>query len=136
MAFVNEFISEEDKQKIDWTKFKWWKNSDPHRPWKWTIDRERDVFLVMLVGRGREGDHPELYALCWKGDVIRFCAERDGNGMFATGVDMLWKIFNIEIPPNLEGVKEEVLSVLREAIDAHGSVYDRTHVKSVHIEFV
>ncbi|HSD40080.1 MAG TPA: hypothetical protein VLC92_21450 [Rhodocyclaceae bacterium] len=136
MAFVNELIGEEDKKKIDWTEFKWWERSDPHRPWKWTIDRERDVFLVGLVNRGRDGDHPEIYALSWKGGVIRFSAESGGQGMFTTGVDMFWKVFDIEIPSHLEIQRQEILSVLVEAIDAHGSVYDRSHVKSVHVDFV
>lgn len=136
MAFVNELISDEDKQKIDWTKFKAWSFSNPHRPWKWTIDRERDVFLVALEGRGPDGERPETYALYWKGDVIRFEAERDGKGMFATGIDMFWKIFNACLPQQLEPQRQEILTVLREAIDAHGSIYEREQVKSVHIEIV
>jgi hypothetical protein len=134
MAFVNELINEEDKQKIDWTKFKAWTYSKPHRPWKWTIDRERDVFLVGLIGRGRENDHPEVYALSWKGNVIRFEAESEGKGYFASGVDMFWKIFNIYIPPYLEGQRQEILSTIKEAIDAYGATYKREQVKSVHIE--
>jgi hypothetical protein len=88
MAFVNELISDADKQRIDWTNFKAWSYSDPHRPWKWTIDRECDVFLVMLAGRGREGEHPQIYALSWHGVVICFEAESGGEGTFATGVEM------------------------------------------------
>ncbi len=133
MTFVNEIIPEDDKIKIDWGHFRWSQWSEPHRPWKWTIDRGRDVFLVMLVGQGREGDHPEVYALSWKGDVIRFKAERDAKGMFETGVDMFWKVFDIEMPIHLEAIRAEIYSVLREAIDAHGSIYKREHVKSVSI---
>jgi len=136
MAFVNELISEEDKQKIDWSKFKAWPSSKPHRPWKWTIDRERDVFLIGLVGRGREDDHPEVYALSWKGDVIRFEAESGGKGMFTTGVDMFWKIFNIYIPSHLERQRQEIIETLKEAIDAHGATYKREQVKSVYIDII
>lgn len=136
MAFVNELISDEDKKRIDWSKFKAWPHSDSHQPWKWTIDKQLNVFLVMLGGRGREEEHPETYALSWKGDVIRFEAERDGKDTFGTGVDMSWKIFHIAIPPNLEEQRQEILGVLREAIDAHGSIYKREQVKSVRIEIV
>jgi hypothetical protein len=134
MAFVNELINNEDKQRIDWGKFRAWSFSDPHLPWKWTIDKGRDVFLVMLGGRGREGEHPETYALSWKGEVIRFEAERDGKGMLTTGVAMSWRIFNISIPQHLDRQRDEILIVLREAIASHGSVYDRERVASVHIE--
>lgn len=134
MAFVNELISEEDKQKIDWTQFKAWPFSQPYRPWKWTIDRMQDVFLVALEGRGPEGERPETYALYWHGDVIRLEAERNGKGMFANGVDMFWRLFNINIPQHLKQQRQEILTALREAIDAHGSIYEREQVKSVHIE--
>jgi len=134
MAFVNELISEEDKQKIDWTKFKAYPYSNPHSPWKWTVDKDRDVFLVMLCGQGREEEHPEVYALSWKGVIIRFEAERDCKGMFVSGVDMFWHIFNIEVPLHFEDQRQEILGVLKEAIDAHGSVYKREQVKSVHID--
>jgi hypothetical protein len=136
MTFINELIPEEDKQKIDWTQFKAWQFSKPHRPWKWTIDRDRDIFLVGLEGRGPDGERPETYALSWKGVVIRFEAERHSDSMATTNFDLFWKIFNIYIPPHLEGQYLEILDTLKEAIDAHGSTYKRDQVKSVHIDIV
>jgi hypothetical protein len=53
MAFINELISDEDKKKIDWTKFKAWPFTPSITPWKWTIDRERDVFLYHSEGVGQ-----------------------------------------------------------------------------------
>jgi hypothetical protein len=136
MPFINELIPEEDKAKIDWTKFKAWPFSKPLDPSKWTIDHESNVFLVRLAGRGPYGERPVTYALCWKGEVIRFEAEETGKGEFKTGVDMFWRIYNVGIPSYLREKQEKILSALKEAIDAHGSIYDREHVKSVHIEII
>lgn len=134
MTFVNELISDEDKKNIDWTKFKAWPFSEPHRPWKWTIDKNRDVFLVALEGRGRESERPETYALYWKGVVIRIEAERDGKGAFSTGIDMYWNVLNIEIPMSLKRQNQEILTTLKESLDAHGSIYEREQVRSVYIQ--
>lgn len=138
MAFINELIPEADKARIDWSKFKAYPFSDSHRPWKWTVDRERDVFLVALdqVGHDDTGTRPDVYALCWKGEVIRFEAQSSSKGVFATGVDMHWKISNIDIPQHLENRRQEILTVLREAIDAHGATYKREPVKVVHIDII
>jgi hypothetical protein len=137
MAFVNEIIPEADKQRIDWSKFKAYSYSKPHNPWKWTIDRQRNIFLIVLsqVGFDDTGTRPDVYAFFWKEIVIRFEAITDGNGRFDTGVDMYWTISNIEIPFEFESGREEIINTLREAIDSYGATYKRDVVKSVHIVF-
>lgn len=136
MPFINELIPEADKARIDWSKFRAWPFSDPHDPWKWTIDRENDVFFIGLE-TGRWSEHqPSTFALSWKGHVVRIEAEDRGVGEFTTGVDMFWTISKVEIPPELRTHKEEVLDILRKAVDAYGSTYRREQVKSVHIDIV
>jgi hypothetical protein len=134
MSFVNELISEKDKKKIDWSKFKAWPFSQPHHPWKWTIDRVRDVFLVALEGRGPDGDRPETYAFSWKNEVIRFEASINSGNEIASDFDLFWCIYKIKIPPHLASKHDEILNDLKEAIDAYGMTYKREHIKSVHIE--
>jgi hypothetical protein len=136
MAFINELISDVDKARIDWSKFKAYSYSDSHRPWKWTIDRERDVFLVGLALDGYDdtGTRPDIYILYWKGDIIRVEARSNSKGGFETGVDMHWKISKIDIPSHLEHLRQEIVMVLREAIDAHGLTYKREPVKFVRID--
>jgi hypothetical protein len=122
MTFVNELISEEDKAKYDWSKFKAWDFSWPLRPWKWTIDREKDVFFVGLEGQGRESERPEV--------------EITGhlNGKFWD--EIYWKILRMSIPVEIEMNRDEIILDLREAIDAYGRFHDRSDIKSVKINFL
>jgi hypothetical protein len=134
VPFVNEIIGEEDKSKIDWSKFKAWPFSQPHQPWKWTVDKDRNVFLVSLEGRGPYGERPEVYVLCWRKEIIRFEAEVRSDSLAAADFDLFWVIWNIKIPDHLKLKREEIISDLREAIDAHGVTYRREQIRSVHVE--
>lgn len=136
MAFINERIPESDKARIDWSKFKAWSFSKPSHPSWWTIDREKDVFLVMLEGRGPDGERPEVYALYWKGDVIRFEADVSGQGTGKFWETVFWRLQAVDIPASLKKSTEEILNDLKATIDAHGRLFDREHIKSVHIEII
>lgn len=136
MAFINEKIPDSDKARIDWSKFKAWPFSKPSRPSWWTIDREKNVFLVMLEGRGPDGERPEVYALYWNGDVIRFEANVSGQGTGKFWEIVFWKLQEIDIPVHFKESTEEILNTLKAAIDAHGRLFDRTHIKSVQIEII
>lgn len=136
MGFINERISEADKARINWSKFKAWPFSTPSQPSWWTIDREKDVFLVMLEGRGPDGERPETYALVWKGNVIRFEADVSGQGVGKFWETVFWKLRSVDIQAHLQQSKEEILDDLKAAIDAHGRFFDREHIKCVHIEMI
>lgn len=131
MAFTNELISDADKHRIDWTTFRAWAASPPHGPWKWTIDRERDVFFVRLEGPGPDAERPETYALCWRGNLIRVEADVTARGEFKTGVDATWNVRKLDTPPELAASREEIVQLLREAIQAFGLIYEPERVRSV-----
>ena len=66
MAFVNEYVSAEDKTRIDFASIPRRPHDDvklhsvnPHR---WTIDRERDVILIWTWS-GREENSKSNYFL-------------------------------------------------------------------------
>ena len=136
MAFVNELIPEADKARIDWSKFKAWPFSRPPRPSRWTIDLEKDVFMIMLEGRGPDGERPETYALSWKGQVIRFEANVSGHGTGKFWETICWRLQSVDIPAHLQHLKEEILDDLKAAIDAHGRFFDRENIVSVQIEII
>ena len=138
MAFVNELVSEEDKQKIDWTKFIAWTFSEPHRPWKWTVDHEHDVFLIPLEqpGYNDTNTRPNVFALYWKKEIIRVEASVIGSGEERFWDTLIWKVSNIDIPDHLKIDRNDSLNTLKEAICAHGRLFDIEHVKTVHVEFV
>jgi len=53
MAFVNEAVPEEQKSKFDpKVFFNPTQFNGPIEMFRWTIDRERDVFLIRLGGGG------------------------------------------------------------------------------------
>ncbi|HOQ01253.1 MAG TPA: hypothetical protein PK604_10620 [Acetivibrio clariflavus] len=83
MAFINEKISEADKEIFNSYGFKSVFTNDPIEPWEWTIDRERDIFLVALEGRGYyDSEIPLFYALVWQKRVIKIEAYRKSIGDF------------------------------------------------------
>jgi len=136
MPFVNEKISEEDKARIDWRAYKegYAVRRRPFDPFMWTIDRGRGVFFVR-IGKRIPGPHvaPEGFGLNWKGTLIRFFAwttlKTDPG---ATKSDIYWK-FNLRIPDALIADTEESQTVLKEAIEAYGYMYERGNIRDVHI---
>ncbi|TAK75900.1 MAG: hypothetical protein EPO12_17755 [Aquabacterium sp.] len=134
MTYVNELIPDADKPRIDWSRFRAWPHSPPYSPWKWTIDRELDVFLVFLEDGGREQERPQVYALYWHGEVIRFEARCRSANHAGGKFDLFWTLSGIELPAHLEPRRTEVLEDLKAALDAHGVTYKRAEVNEVHIE--
>jgi len=138
MAFVNELISEADKARIDWSQFKWWKHSDPHRPWKWTIDRDRDAFLIPLEPPGYDDTHtrPEVFALAWRGHIVRIEGYVSGSGPGKFWEQMKWQIVKVVIPAAFCVPESDLLQLIEEALKGHGSTFDMRHLKQVDVDFV
>lgn len=74
MAFSNEFIkSVQDIERYNSFNFVCPLDKKRKEPWKWTIDRERDVFLVDLGGQGRSrSEIPAFYAVVCQDVVALF----------------------------------------------------------------
>lgn len=72
MAFVNEVIPEADKAKLDLKVLSvpGWRGDSMDT--RWTIDRERDFFMIHIGGGGPE--RPNVYALSISGEIVRFRA--------------------------------------------------------------
>lgn len=47
-----------------------------------------------------------------------------------------WRLSEIAIPRELEPQNEEIVTLIREALDAYGSGYRRDYVKVVHVEIL
>lgn len=139
MAFVNEAVPEEQKSKFDPKVFFDPKSPNtPIRMFRWTIDRERDVFLIRLGGGGREPEIPENFALSWKGNVVKFDGVQTAEGgSRAKNLVVDWHITNVRIPPALDAQREEVLKLLRDGLDAMGfscNIRDGIVAVNVHIQ--
>lgn len=137
MAFANELIQEEQKDKFPFPVFT---SQDGSKPtlWKWTIDRERDAYLVLVnAGGGGYDDTPvrHYYILWWEGEMISLGADQYLSGSNAVDMVLTWKVHHLEIPPALQERRDEVMQLIREALDAQGLVYNRSRVVAVNVQF-
>jgi hypothetical protein len=122
MAFVNERITEEDKKRIDFSAIKLPIFYDRPIPndhlYKWTVDREREVFFMRLKRRGEEFPNSSFYTLWWKGDIIYLELETD-----IWTNECKWIVRMLKIPHHLQGKREEIVQLLKEALEVFGSFY-------------
>jgi len=137
MTFVNELSPEEQKDKFP---FPVKTRPDGSKPtlYKWTIDRERDAYLVVtnVLGGGYEGTPPDYYyVLTWNGEQVSFAAEESLSSSKENGTVVSWKIHHLDIPSVLEEHKNQVLQLIRDALDAQGWLYDRSRVSAVNVQF-
>lgn len=137
MAFVNEIIPEEEKEKFT---FPVSTRADGSKPtlWKWTIDREREAYLILskVLGGGYEGTEPvEYLVLIWRDQLITFCGENKVSGNRQDGYSVTWHITDLNIPGSLQDRKAEVLELIREALDVKGLDFVRLNLKAIAVNF-
>lgn len=138
MAFVNEKIPEAEKNKFNF-QVKTYPDGSKPTLYKWTIDRERNAVLVKTSSQGGNADGldtlTEYYALCWQNDVIHFAGDPRMNGDRASGQVMNWFVHDLVVPPHLQDHIENILQLVRDALDAKGWLYDRSCLIAVNVEF-
>ena len=141
VAFVNELVPEEQKTKFDVKVFHSpWTPRRPIEPYRWVIDRERDVFMVPLGADGSSGDpanpKPKTYlALVLRGEVIKFDAAFKEAGNWKEGIfGADWEVMHVYLPPSLMDSRHSVLGLIEEAMEAYGmpgGIRDRLSCVSV-----
>lgn len=125
MSFVSEFVPEDHKDKFDPEVFNLGPGFPPVRPYRWVIDRERDIFLI-LTGRqgsgGGDGDGyipPDFFTFSFQKQLIKFEAEITAYRSNDGGWAVKWFIINLKVPLLLEPKREDVLKDLIAAIKTH-----------------
>lgn len=116
MAFVNEYVPEEDIKKygLDEINQCYGKSSDV-RP-DWTVDRERDIYLRWIVTGEDEFRNQHDFTFYWKGTLI-FVRLRVLNGrLLGTRGWVTWRLVMINLPEELEEKRTEILADLKEAL--------------------
>lgn len=125
MAFVNEKISDQDKQVVssivNYEAIKAisrWVHRFSGLDW-WTIDRERGVYLIDLGGGGGPDDVGRMpySVLGIDGQIVVFNVVSNGKGNAAVGVQSYKEVHNLQIPSNLESRREEIKQLIRDALE-------------------
>lgn len=137
MTFVNELIPEEQKDKFPFPVQIGYGDSKPTL-FKWTIDRERDVYLVKVrkEGGGYEGTPVTTHFIMnWCSNLISLSADRIGVSEDHGKVYMSWRIHRLVIPPALQDQREAVMALIKEAFATMGDIYDGEEYAAVNVEF-
>ncbi|PYG83914.1 hypothetical protein LY28_03762 [Ruminiclostridium sufflavum DSM 19573] len=137
MAFVYEKIPEGDRKYFNSFNLKSPFTDKLLYSREWTIDREREVFMVGLGGQGTyESEIPMYYALVWGKSVIFLDTFCNGKGDYDTGIEMWWKITKIKAPICLLKDNDKMIEIIKEAFDAMGFAGIRNCVKRVNFEYI
>jgi hypothetical protein len=137
MAFVNELIPEEQKEKFPFPAYIGYGGAKPTL-YKWTIDRERNAHLVYtrIFGGGYDGTPvTKQFVMSWNGNLINFWADPLGVSEDQRGVVMSWRIHHLVIPPGLLGKQEEIEGLIRDAFSTMGNIYDGEQYAVVNVDF-
>ena len=142
MAFVNEYISDEDVEKYDIAQLRDKFHAYRQEKFYWTRDRERDAYLMRLRNLGRDLE-PELWLLYEKS---RYCAVmlHDAGGSIKLSerpFRMLWHFDGFDeawpkkcpVPPVEE--QPHVIQLLKEALTAYGYAGMRKQLPETIVSF-
>lgn len=116
MTFVNEYVSDEDAKKYGldsvWMKVK---GSTPFQ-YAWTVDRERNAFLIAYASGREEFANHHDFVLCWDGDIhkARLISHPDHGGY--ENVTTTWQLVGIDSDPDSVHSREEITILLKEAL--------------------
>ena len=126
VAFVNEYISDEDKQAygIEAINENFVVGGTTARDW--TIDRERDIYLRIVATGREEIAHQSTWTLYWHGELIVVDLSLvDAVGSDGKSGAVRYQLRQLRLPPYLDAQRDEVMSDLREALFAYrdGGVY-------------
>ena len=135
MAFVNEDIPEEDKEWFNSFGFTSPYTDKTVEPWKWTIDRERNIFLCVLAGLGsKSSGKVRFFVLVINGIVVIIEAYTESHGNKWNGRDVIWEVEKIIVPNKLGTDAQTIMDLVVEVLTVHGYLYDIDTVNKVEFQ--
>ena len=129
MAFVNEKISKEDREKynIDQINMRW--NGIGTRQRDWAIDREREIWLRefnRIIDRDDNGawDGRTVWDFYWKGILMSIKTQRSNFTFLENNsTSMTYQLLELYIPVENKDINiDDVLVDMAEAFSTYGSV--------------
>lgn len=142
MGFINEYISDKDKSRIDFRTVKHPVLGYSIPPSKWTIDRDRDIALIPAGTGGEPITRPSgieeqlyLFVMYWQGQFLNVFVSASATGNSRTNnLEVTWSIDRFDTPESVP--LEEIRRTLKEALFAYGYMSSdiRDKVKAVHFK--
>ncbi|AEG00530.1 hypothetical protein [Methylomonas methanica] len=123
MAFKNEKISEQDIAKFDAVinyenlrkHARYISRFYPSSHHWWTLDREKDAYVIRVVGGGRE--QLDYYALVIEGQPVVFNVDDQWEGNDSVGIHAHWNVYDLCIPEELKPRRQEIKQLIREGLE-------------------
>lgn len=132
MAFVNEFMTVEEK-----IEFKAKEIPNPGnrfhtlKPYRWTINREQDVFLIWAL-TVREEPRNEHFLLGWKGTMIPVLLRKSLSG----SATITWELISWGLPVYLKDSYKDVKQSLKEALIIYAFSGDPDDPRNQHAQVI
>jgi hypothetical protein len=121
MAFVNEYISDHDRQKYGLDEIDNSPGMQAQAPARdWTIDHERNIYLRYIGSGHEEFANRTTWHFYWSGElVVVDLLTLDSGGKPGEPCWAKKKIHRLPLPSALSSRRDEIVSDLYEAIAAH-----------------
>ena len=137
MGFVKEKITtEEDKARFNAYGLIYPLSKKPveiTNRTEWVIDRERNIVMKPL-GSGPH-EVPDFFVLILPEGRVYFEGFRKVTGDGPGTQEIWWEFIRVDIPISIRLLKQEILDLIEEAMNAYHQVGVSRWVKAVHIQF-
>lgn len=115
MAFIKKKTSEADREFIDSFHFINPVTNEKRHPRYWTIDQERNIFLIGLGGQGYYASEiPMFSALIWNKCVIMLETFSSSIKNDSGVKECFWKITKIKAPICLLEKSDEMIEIIKQ----------------------
>lgn len=145
MPFINEKVSESDIEKYGLRDInKKYSFASRNRECKWTIDRERDIYLREMGSGREERCSNTTFSFYWKGHCffvqLDLLASGSEDGHHTTKWGLLVEGYTnkgarLDLPAALEPMRESVLADFKEVMLARHAATFLRQPKSYSVEF-
>lgn len=139
MAFVNEKLTDKDKEFISSFKFHnpiGRLNELAPIPEEWSIDRENKYYLICLGGQGELDNEypPNYYKLIVNTDVVDIKARYKTVGYGKTGIKITWEIESIVV--NSKKTDFDIQQIAMSALESYGNIHFGGHITKTEFDSI
>ncbi len=101
-----------------------------------TIDHETGAYLVYEGGGGGYDSPDERFSLHWQGEKIAFDAGLDESFDKNGNRNIKWTFSVMGIPYHMKPQRDEIVEMVKQALDVHGYIYRREKYQKVDVEYI